>query len=67
MNLRSQLAYYALEICHGRMLSMMILDPLGSIGNRSDSQMIGSLENLGYCTPGSHPHLFSLGLVLLIL
>ena len=49
------------------MLSMMMLDALGKIGNRSDSQMIGNIENLGYCIPGSHPHLFSLGLVLLIL
>ena len=35
------------------MLSMMILDALGNIGNRSDSQMIGSIENLGYCARGS--------------
>ena len=49
------------------MLSMMILDAIGNIGNRSDSQMIGSIENLGYCTQGSHPDLFSLDLVLLIL
>ena len=49
------------------MLSMMILDALGSIGNRTASQMIGSIKNLGYCTLGSHPDLFSLELVLLIL
>ena len=49
------------------MLSMMILDALGNIGNRSDSQMIGSLENLGCCTGGSLPDLFSLDLVLLML
>ena len=49
------------------MLSMMILDALGSIGNRSDSQMIGIVENLGYYARGSHPDLFSLELVLLIL
>ena len=49
------------------MLSMMILDALGNIGNRSDSQLIGSLENLGYCTRGSRPDMFSLDLVLLIL
>ena len=49
------------------MLSMMILDALGNIGNRPDSQMIDSIENLGYCTRGSHPDLFSLDLVLLIL
>ena len=49
------------------MLSLMILDALENIGNRSESQMIGSIENLGYCTRGSHPDLFSLDLVLLIL
>ena len=49
------------------MLSMMILDAVGNIGNRSDSQMIGSIENLGYCTRGSHLDLLSLDLVLLIL
>ena len=49
------------------MLSMMILDALGKIGNRSNSQMIGSIENLRYCTRGSHPDLFSFDLVLLIL
>ena len=65
MNLRSQLAYYAEERC--RMLSIMVLDALGNIGNRSDSQIIGSIENLGYCTRGSHPDRFSLDLLLLIL
>ena len=51
------------------MLSVLILDALGNLGNRSDSQMIGSfkLENLGYCTRGSRPDLFSLDAVLLIL
>ena len=27
------------------MLSIIVLDALGSIGNRSDSQIIGSIEN----------------------
>ena len=49
------------------MLSIMVLDALGNIGNRSDSQIIGSIENLGYCTRGSHPDRFSLDLLLLIL
>ena len=48
MNSRSQLAYNAEETC--RMLSMMMLDALGNIGNGPDSQLICSLENLGYCT-----------------
>ena len=65
MKSQSQLAYYDKERC--RMLSMMILDALGNLGNRSDSQMIGSIENLGHCTRGSHPDLFSLDLVSLIL
>ena len=46
------------------MLSMMILDALGNIGKIFNSQMI---ENLGYCTRGSHPDLFSLDLVLMVL
>ena len=45
MNSRSQLAYNAEERC--RQLSV---DALGNIGNRSDSQTIGSVENLGYYT-----------------
>ena len=50
-----------------RLLSMMMLDAIGSIGNGSGSQIIGRIENLGYCTSGSHPDLFSLDLVSLIL
>ena len=46
---------------------MMMLDAIGNIGNGSDSQIIGRIENLGYCTGGSHPDLFSLDLVSLIL
>ena len=42
------LAYNAEEIC--RLLSMMILDAIGNFGNGSDSQIIGRIENLGYCT-----------------
>ena len=45
----------------------MVLDALGNIGNGSDSQIIDRIENMGYCTGGSHPDLFSLDLVLLIL
>ena len=60
MKSRRQLAYYAEKRC--RLLSMMVLDTLGNIGNRSDSQIIGSIENLGYCTRGSHPDLLILQL-----
>ena len=42
------LAYSAEETC--RLLSMTILDALGNFGNGSDSQLIGRIENLGYCT-----------------
>ena len=45
MNSRSQLAYNAEE--RFRLLSMMVLNVLGNIGNRSDSQIIGSVDNLG--------------------
>ena len=62
---RGPLAYNAEETC--RLLSMMILDAIGNFGNGSDSQIIGRIENLGYCTRGSHPDLFSLDLVSLIL
>ena len=64
MNLRGQLAYNAEETC--RLLSM-VLDAQGNVGNGSDSQIIGRIENVGYCIPGSHPDLFSPYLVLLIL
>ena len=63
--LRGPLAYNTEETC--RLLSTMILDAIGNIGNGSDSQIIGRLENLGCCTWGSHPDLFSLDLVSLIL
>ena len=43
---------------------MMMIDALGNIGNGSGSQIIGRIENLGYCTVGSHPDLFSLDLVI---
>ena len=62
---RGLLAYNAEETC--RLLSMMMLDAIGNIGNGSDSHIIGRIENLGYCTCGSHPDLFSLDLVSLIL
>ena len=62
MNSRGQLAYNPEETC--RLLSMMVLDALENIGNGSDSQIIGRIENLGYCTGGSHPELFSLDLVI---
>ena len=58
MNLRGQLAYNAEETY--RLLSLMDLDALGNIGNGLGSQIIGRTENLGYCTRGSHPDLFSL-------
>ena len=45
---RGPLAYNAEETY--RMLSMMMLDALGNIGNGSGSQIIGRIENLGYCT-----------------
>ena len=41
-------AYNAEETC--RLLSMMILDAIENFGNESDSQIIGRIENLGYCT-----------------
>ena len=63
---RGLLAYNAEETC--RLLSdMMILDAIENFGNGSDSQIIGRIKNLGYCTGGSHPDLFSLDLVSLIL
>ena len=63
---RSQLAYNAEETY--RLLSKIILDAIiaiGNFGNGSDSQIIGrpQIENLEYCTGGSHPDLFSLDLV----
>ena len=45
---RGPLAYNAEETC--RLLSMIILDAIGNIGNGFDSQIIGRIENLGYCT-----------------
>ena len=42
------LAYNAEERC--RLLSMIILDAIGNFGNVSDSQIVGRIENLGYCT-----------------
>ena len=48
MNSRNQLAYNAEETC--RMLSKIILDAIRNFGNGSDSQIIGRIENLGYCT-----------------
>ena len=39
----------------------MVLDALGNFGNGSDSQIIGSVENLGYLmvvSGTSHPDLF---------
>ena len=62
---RGQLAYNAEETFW--LLSKIILDAIGNFGNGSDSQIIGRIENLGYCTGGSHPDLFSLDLVSLIL
>ena len=62
---RGPLAYNAEETC--RLLSMIILDAMRNFGNGSDSQILGSIENLGYCTGGSQPDLFSLDLVSLIL
>ena len=43
MNLPGQLAYNAEETC--RLVFMMVLDALGHIGNGSNSQIIGRLEN----------------------
>ena len=48
MNSRGQLAYNAEETCG--LLSMMVLEALGNIGNGSDSQIIGRIGNLGYYT-----------------
>ena len=48
MNVRGQLAYNAEETCG--LLSMMVLEALGNIGKGSDSQIIGRIEDLGYCT-----------------
>ena len=42
---RGLLEYNAEETC--RLLSMMMLDAIGNIGNGSDSQIIGRIENLG--------------------
>ena len=63
--MRSQLAYDTEVTCS--LLSTIILYAIGNFGNGSDSQIIGRIENLGYCTGGSHPDLFSLDLVSLIL
>ena len=62
---RGPLAYNAEETC--RLLSMIIFDAIGNVGNGSDRQIIDRIENLGYGTGGSHPDLFSLDLVSLIL
>ena len=32
---------------------MIILDAIGNFGNGLDSQIIGRIENLGFCTGGS--------------
>ena len=48
MTSRGQLEYSAEET--GRLLSMIILDAIGNFGNGSDIQIIGRIENLGYCT-----------------
>ena len=45
---RGQHAYNAEETYW--LLSTMVLNVLGSIGNRSDSEIIGRIENLGYYT-----------------
>ena len=45
---RGPLAYNTEETY--RLLSMIILDAIGNFGNGSDSQIIGRIENLGYCT-----------------
>ena len=45
----------------------MILDAIGNFGNGSGSQIIGRIRNLGCCTWGSRPDLFSLDLIWLIL
>ena len=62
---RGPLGYNAEEKC--RLLSMIILDATGNFGNGSDSHIIGRIENLGYFTWGSHPDLFSVDQVSLIL
>ena len=66
---RGPLAYNAEGTCRLLPVSMIILDAIGNFGNHdgSDSQIIGKIENLGYCTGVSHPDLFSLDLVSLIL
>ena len=48
MILRGQLAYNTEERCW--LLSMMVLDAPVNIGNGSDSQIIGRIANLGYCS-----------------
>ena len=45
---RGPLAYNAEETC--RLLSIMILNAIENFGNESHSQIIGRIENLGYCT-----------------
>ena len=45
---RGPLAYNAEET--SRLLSMIILDAIGNFENGSDSQIVGRIENLGYCT-----------------
>ena len=47
---RGPLAYNAEEICRLLSIMMIILDAIGNFGNGSDSQIIGRIENLGYCT-----------------
>ena len=44
MNSQGQLAYNAEETC--RLLLMMVLDALRIIGNGSEIQIIGRIENL---------------------
>ena len=45
---RGPLAYNAEEAC--RLLSMIILDAIGNFSNGLESQIIGRIVNLGYCT-----------------
>ena len=48
----------------------LMIGAIGNFGNGSDRQIQGRIENLRYCTGGSHPDgpdLFSLDLILLIL
>ena len=53
---QGQLAKTTEEACW--LMSMKVLDALLSIGDKSDSRVIGRTDNLGGCTGESSPYLF---------